>query len=176
MEKSWNDIHNQAERCVSMLHSNNDGYWRTPTQIRQIARRTAAKRGISIFEKDRDKKFPWDSSKFERPTPQKRLLWWQNEDGTMKQFAKIEPKPVVAKPKSMTMEERTKLERTMNNMCRHDMIHKILADITRDMVICKLSNWDMFEYPKMIKAEIERILSLKPKPVTVQPVQLNLFD
>lgn len=162
MEKSWNDLQAQADRCIAMLHTRNDGGWRTAQQIRQIASRTRAKRGISLFEKDRNKKFPWNPAKFESPTRVKRLMWWQNEDGTMKTFAKKE-KPPEKERKAMNAEERKTFEKKLNDLCRHETIMKLLADIAKDMTICKLCGWDATEYPRMLKAEIENVLTLNNK-------------
>ena len=42
-----------------------------------------------------------------------------------------------------------------NQLPRHEMILKLLADIELDMVICELEGWDRTEYIKMLYNEIE---------------------
>lgn len=45
----------------------------------------------------------------------------------------------------------------LNDLARHQLIKKVLADILIDMNICRLEGWDIMEFPRMIKAEIDRI-------------------
>lgn len=36
--------------------------------------------------------------------------------------------------------------RTLNTLCRKQMINKLLADILVDMTVCELEGWDKTEY------------------------------
>ena len=36
--------------------------------------------------------------------------------------------------------------KTLNKVARHEMIHRLLADITCDLTICKLEGWNPREY------------------------------
>ena len=50
------------------------------------------------------------------------------------------------------------IAKALNDLAREQMIHKLLRDILQDIQVCKLQNWDKFEYIKRIKQEMERIL------------------
>ena len=47
--------------------------------------------------------------------------------------------------------------KALNNWSRHEMIHKLLADILCDMEICRLEGWSTKEYIKILKKEIDNI-------------------
>lgn len=50
------------------------------------------------------------------------------------------------------------IRRKLNDLQRHTMIKKILADVLTDMTVCRLEGWDIYEYPQMIYDEMKRIL------------------
>lgn len=55
----------------------------------------------------------------------------------------------------------------LQDMCRHDFINKMYAELLTDMEICKLEGWDILEFPRMLKQALQVCF---PKPV-----QLKLF-
>ena len=59
----------------------------------------------------------------------------------------------------MSEDEVAELEEVMNNLARHQLIRKLLADILVDMTIARdIRHTDPMEYPNMIKSEIDRIV------------------
>ena len=59
----------------------------------------------------------------------------------------------------MSEDEVAELEEVMNNLARHQLIRKLLADILVDMTIARdIRHTDPMEYPNMIKIEIDRIV------------------
>jgi hypothetical protein len=48
-------------------------------------------------------------------------------------------------------------EKQLNDLARQQFISKMLEEILFDMNICRLNGWDIFEFPNLIKKEIERI-------------------
>ena len=46
---------------------------------------------------------------------------------------------------------------TLNALARHQAITHLLADITVDLIVCKLEGWDPEEYINSLKNEIDRI-------------------
>lgn len=45
--------------------------------------------------------------------------------------------------------------RALNNLCREQMICKLLADINMDLTVCELEGWDKREYINRLKMEID---------------------
>ena len=48
--------------------------------------------------------------------------------------------------------------KTAQIWARHQQLLRLLADINADMAICKLENWDVMEYSKMIRDEMAGII------------------
>ena len=46
--------------------------------------------------------------------------------------------------------------RALQELARHQMIRRLLSDIATDMNVCKLEHWDIYEFPRMLKKEIDR--------------------
>ena len=46
----------------------------------------------------------------------------------------------------------------LQQLARHQLICKMLADIATDMQICELEGWDIMEYPKQINENVAHIL------------------
>lgn len=53
----------------------------------------------------------------------------------------------------------TEVRRQFISLSRHLLITKILAAIAADATICKLEGWDPLELPRMIRSEMDKILS-----------------
>ena len=59
----------------------------------------------------------------------------------------------------MSDAEVAEFENVMNDLARHQMIRKLLADILVDMTIARdIRHTDPMEFPNMIKNEIDRIV------------------
>jgi hypothetical protein len=50
------------------------------------------------------------------------------------------------------MEEDTR--KALNDLARHRMIHRVLADIRIDMEVCEIEGWDKLEYLRTLQKEI----------------------
>ena len=44
--------------------------------------------------------------------------------------------------------------KAVQDLARHHMIEKLLADILEDMTICGLEGWDIWEYPRLLRDAI----------------------
>lgn len=47
-----------------------------------------------------------------------------------------------------------KESKAVQDLARHHMIEKLLADILQDMTICRLEGWDIWEYPRLLRDAI----------------------
>lgn len=47
--------------------------------------------------------------------------------------------------------------KALEALAREQLIHKLLSDLVFDMQVCQIEGWDPYEYPKRLKAEIDRI-------------------
>lgn len=47
--------------------------------------------------------------------------------------------------------------RAVNDIARHQMIVRLLADIRMDLQICEIEGWDKREYIRMLQSELNRI-------------------
>lgn len=45
--------------------------------------------------------------------------------------------------------------KALNNLCREEMIKKLLADILMDLTVCEIEGWDKKTYILRLKAEID---------------------
>lgn len=50
------------------------------------------------------------------------------------------------------MEQETR--KALNDLARHRMIHRLLADIRIDLEICEMEGWDKMEYIQTLQKEI----------------------
>lgn len=50
------------------------------------------------------------------------------------------------------MEEDTR--KALNDLARHRMIHRVLADIRIDMEVCEIEGWNKLEYLRTLQKEI----------------------
>ena len=44
--------------------------------------------------------------------------------------------------------------KTLNDLARHRMIHRLLADIRIDLEVCEIEGWDKMEYIQTLQKEI----------------------
>lgn len=47
--------------------------------------------------------------------------------------------------------------KTLNKVARHEMIHRLLADISVDLMVCNLEGWNKREYIDELHALIDDI-------------------
>lgn len=169
MEKSFNDIKAQAERCIALAaelgkYCNNAKHRVDTAYIQQVAARTRSQHGISMFTTNRDEKKPFI---------------YQPCSNTQPPLKDLEPapKPVVAKTPTEAAHDRMKLNdwldadeanrKTLQEICRHNFVKKMFAELLADMTICKMEGWDVMEFPRMLRQELTKCFP--------QPVQLSLF-
>lgn len=59
--------------------------------------------------------------------------------------------------KSEQQERQSNVPAALNALARHQAITRLLADITVDLIVCKLEGWNPEEYINQLKSEIDRI-------------------
>lgn len=47
--------------------------------------------------------------------------------------------------------------RAVQELCRHEMLARLYADIVADMTVCRLEGWDPLEFPRMIRDRMDDI-------------------
>lgn len=58
------------------------------------------------------------------------------------------------KKKAIGFRYTEKESKAVQDLARHQMIEKLLADILADLVVCKLEGWDPWEYPRLLRDAI----------------------
>lgn len=58
------------------------------------------------------------------------------------------------KKKAVGFRYTPKESKAVQDLARHQMIEKLLADILADLVVCKLEGWDPFEYIRLLRDAI----------------------
>lgn len=173
MEKSYNDIKAQEQRVMALCLES--GRWcdnaktRFDTQhLAQITRHTLTQHGFPLFgQYDKDEKRACVHHEPEhKPEPVK------------EQEPEPEPVKVVRPTPTEKAHERVVFNDWMNadevnrkhlqDMCRHDFINKMYAELLTDMEICKLEHWDPLEFPRMLKDAIAVCFPKQPKQLTLQ--------
>ena len=48
--------------------------------------------------------------------------------------------------------------RRLQELCRHELVSRVLADVLMDMSVCRLEGWDVLELPLMLREEMDRLL------------------
>ena len=172
MNKSYNDIQAQLERVIATATERGKYQVRKTgktdiQRLAQIAARTRSQHGISMFTKDRDERKPllYPPKPIAQPAP-------------IVQVQIVQPytPPAPPKPKKDTshlvnaqdwFNSSAQNRKQIQDMCRHEFITKMFAELLADFEVCKWEGWDIYEYPRLIRKEIDRCL---PKPK-----QLSLF-
>lgn len=171
MEKSFNDISRQLERVITLASQIGGHYTATATgrvdiqRLAQIAAKARAQHGISLFCTNKDEKRPFiykSEPKAETPKAQEPKL-------KPTELHQVEPvQPGASKPRrELTAEEDAACRKKLQEVCRHDFVRRMFVELLADLSICQLEGWDIYEFPRMIRREVERCL---PKPI-----QLTLF-
>ena len=169
MEKSFNDIKAQAERCIALAielgkYCNNPKRRVDTCYIHQVESRTRAQHGIDMFTQDRDEKKPFIYKPCAPTQP------------PLKEPDPV-PEPIAVHTPTEEAHDRMKLQdwldadeanrKKLQEICRHNFVKKMFAELLTDMTICKMEGWDVLEFPRMLRAELSKCF---PKPV-----QLSLF-
>lgn len=173
MEKSFNDISRQLERVITLAGEIGGHYTATATgrvdvqRLAQVAAKARTQHGISLFCADKDEKKPF----IYKSEPKSEPVIVQNPRQSLSSIKyKVAPiQPDTSKPRrELTTEEDAECRKKLQEICRHDFIKRMYAELLADLSICQLEGWDIYEFPRMIRREVERCL---PKPI-----QLSLFD
>lgn len=168
MDKSYNDISAQVERCIALANQLG-GRWTANCKHRadgqyfaQIGARARVQHGIPVFCQDRDIKYPLIHKAEPRKQPTSRT-----------EEAKPQPQHITP---TEAAHERVILQDWLNSdnanrkrlqdTCRHLFIKKMYAELLTDMEICKMEGWDILEYPRMIRDAVA-VCFPKPRQLTL---------
>lgn len=170
MKKSYNDIKKQEQRVIELCkasgrYCNNARNRLNIQHIAQITRNALTQHGFPIFGE-------FDTNE-ERDCVHNEP---EHKPGPIKEQEQ-EPEPNVVKTPTERANERVAFDDWLNadeknrkqlqDTCRHSFIKKMYAELLTDMEICKMENWDMLEFPRMLRDAISVCF---PKPR-----QLSLF-
>ena len=175
MDKSYNDIKAQVERCIALANELG-GRWTANARHRanvqyfaQLGSKVRTQRGISMFEKDKDTKHPLlyvEAPKLE-PEPEPVAVVEEQP-----KHAKVEPTPTEKAKNRMTfndwMDASPANRKQIQDQCRHAFINKMYAELISDMTYCQYEGWDVLEFPRMLRAALDVCFPKKG-------VQLSLF-
>lgn len=171
MDKSFNDIESQLQRVLTLANDIGGKYIENAARrvnvqhFAQIAAKARIQHGIQLFCADKDEKKPF----IYKPEPKAEPVTVQEPEPKpveLHHFAPIQPG--ISKPRhELTPEEDMQYRKKLQEVCRHDFIKRMFAELLADLSICQLEGWDIYEFPRMIRREVERCL---PKPI-----QLTLF-
>lgn len=170
MEKSYNEIKAQEQRimalCIERCRWCDNTKNRLDKQrIAQITRNTLTQHRFPIFGQfDKDEKHAFihnDTERKHEPIKEK-----EHE-----QLQKVEKTPTEKAHDRVAFEDWMNADianrKQLQNMCRHNFINKMYAELLTDMEICKLEEWDVFEFPRMLKEAISVCLPKQPKQLTL---------
>lgn len=171
MDKSFNDIERQLQRVVALANEIGGKYVENAARrvnvqrFAQIAGKARTQHGISLFSTDKDEKKPF----IYKPEPKAEPVTVQETESKpveVQQVASVQPDTRKSRHE-LTPEEDMQYRKKLQECCRHDFIKRMFCELLADLSICKLEGWDIYEFPRMIRIEVERCLP--------QPVQLTLF-
>ena len=176
MDKSVNDINAQVRRCIDLANELG-GKWtanashRADTQyFAQLGGKVRARRGISVFEKDRDRKYPLIITVQAEPEPKPEPVQVNIE--TPKPAKVTLPTPTEQAKNMMSftawMDSSEENRKKIQDANRHAFIRKMYAELLTDYTVCQIEGWDMFEFPRMLRDALSVCFPKEPK-------QLSLF-
>ena len=170
MEKSYNDIKAQEQRVMSLCIKRGRYYNNTKNRldaqrIAQITRNTLTQHGFPIFGQfDKDEKH--DCTHYQTERKQKHIKDIEN-----KSVKTLQPTPTERARQMVSFTDWMNADisnrKQLQNMCRHNFINKMYAELLTDMEICKLEHWDVMEFPRMIKEAIAVCFQKQPKQLTL---------
>ena len=171
MEKSYNEIKAQERHVISLCLER--GRWCDNTRnrldkqrIAQITRNTLTQHGFPIFGQfDKDEKRAFIHNDTEHNYVQ--VKGQKQETAT-----KVCKTPTDRAHERVTFEDWMNADisnrKQLQNMCRHNFINKMYAELLTDMEICKLEKWDVMEFPRMLKEAISVCFPKQSKQLTLQ--------
>lgn len=168
MYKSYNMIKAQQERVIKLAEEL--GKFRSIKggidlqTIAQLTRRTLTQHGFALFgdyDKENDKRPRRDIELVEPEPEQAKEVEWKEEKKTPTEQAR--ERVLFADWMSASAAHRKKIQ----DACRHSFIGKMYAELLTDMEICRIEEWDVFEYPRMLRAAIDRCIP-KAKQLTIR--------
>lgn len=173
MKKSYNDIKAQEQRVIAMCKNSgrycDNAKKRLDIQhIAQITRHALTQHGFpvfGVFDKD-EKRDRCDYLEKYNIKPD------QAQPG-LKQITIAQPTPTERARQMVSfndwMDADEAHRKHIQDGVRHAFVVKMYAELLTDMEICRLENWDILEFPRMLKNAIAVCF---PK----QPKQLTLFE
>lgn len=173
MDKSYNDIKAQVERCIALANKLG-GRWTANAKHKadvqyfaQLGGKVRTQRGISVFEIDKDLKHPLLYIEAQKSEPEQEPV-----AVVVEQTKKTEPTPTEKAKNMMSftawMNESEEHRKKIQDANRHAFVRKMYAELLTDYAVCQFEGWDMFEFPRMIR---EALTVCFPE----QPKQLSLF-
>ena len=171
MEKSYNDIKAQEQRIMVICEERgrycDNAKNRLDTQhIAQITRHALTQHGfplLGIFDKYEKRAFVLQEKKQE-PIQQKEPEI--DPVKHVKQTPTERAKQIVSFVDWMNADEEHR--KHLQDMCRHDFINKMYAELLTDMTICELEHWDQLEFPRMLKEALAVCFPKHPKQLTIK--------
>lgn len=172
MKKSYNDIKAQEQRVIELCkvsgrYCNNARNRLNIQHIAQITRNALTQHGFPIFG-EFDKNERRDIFYYEQPKSEPHRKSLQDPQP----YRLAQPTPTEAAGERMRMDDwlnaDEKNRKQLQDACRHRFIRKMYAELLTDMEVCKMENWDVLEFPRMLRDAVSVCF---PKPR-----QLTLFD
>lgn len=157
MYKSYNMIKAQEARVIELAERL--GKFRSIKGgidlqgIAQLTRRTLTQHGFPIFgdyDKENDKRPRRDIARVE-PEHTKEV---ERKEEKKTPTEQARERVLFYDWMSASAEHRKKIQ----DACRHSFIGKMYAELLTDMEICRIENWDVFEFPRMLRAAIDRCI------------------
>lgn len=171
MKKSYNDIKAQEQRVIELCkasrrYCNNARNRLNIQHIAQITRNALTQHGFPIFG-EFDKNEMRDIFYHEQPVNEQPRKSLQDPQP----YRRAQPTPTEVAGERMRMDDWLNADKRnrkqLQDACRHSFIRKMYAELLTDMEICKMENWDVLEFPRMLR---DAISACFPKPR-----QLSLF-
>ena len=171
MEKSYNMIKAQEQRVIETATAL--GKWTDNAKkrlnvqrIAQITRNALCQHGFPIFgDYDRDELRPCVHREQPKPEPEPIKV---EEPKPLKE---VRPTPTEVAGQKVAFFDWMRADeanrKKIQDMARHQFITKMYAELLTDMGICQLENWDIYEFPRMLRDAINKCFP-QPKQLTIQ--------
>lgn len=175
MNKSYNDISAQVERCIALANQLG-GRWTANCKHRadrqyfaQIGARARVQHGIPVFCQDRDTKYPLIVKTFDSHDSHDSFDSVDASDSFDSRDSH-DSTPTEAAHERVRLEDWLNADnanrKRLQDTCRHLFIKKMYAELLTDMEICKMEGWDILEYPRMIRDAVA-VCFPKPRQLTL---------
>ena len=170
MNKSFNEIKVQEQRVLALCAERgrycDNAKNRLDTQrVAQITRNALTQHGFpifGIFDKEEKRAFIHR----EQPKPEPEPIKVEEP----KPLKEVRPTPTEVAGQKVAFFDWMRADeanrKKIQDMARHQFITKMYAELLTDMGICQLENWDIYEFPRMLRDAINRCFP-KPKQLTI---------